>query len=505
MEPFLASGQSTPKRPTQRGRGARADEPAGANITPGSITHGKAGLSRARSSPRRAASGSSGAAVRADAAQLVHAVRTEGRSLTDALVQLPSCPDPRDEALRAELAYGTLRLLPRLELIADQLLARPLKRADRIIGALLLIGLYQLIELRIPDHAAVSATVDAARILRRPRAAGLLNATLRGFQREREALLAHAEQQEGGRWLLPDWLLRRLRAAWPDDWPQIVAASNGRGPMFLRINPLKTSRSSYLQQLAAAQLDAEALPTLPTGLRLAGSVPTSALPGFDLGEVSVQDAGAQWAAELLSPQPGQRVLDACAAPGGKTAHLLEYAGGRLRLTAIDISPQRLAAISSHLQRLGLSARVLVGDATAPDARWANEPFDRILLDAPCSATGVIRRHPDIKWLRRDTDIAELAKTQQALLDALWPLLRPGGRMLYLTCSLLPEENERQIEAFLRRQADAIEAPLPAAVGRPRTQGRQLLPTDDGPDGFYFALLRKHGGAPGSNPDRADQG
>jgi 16S rRNA (cytosine967-C5)-methyltransferase len=352
--------------------------------------------------------------------------------------------------------------------------------------------------LRIPDHAAVSATVAAARVLQRPRTAGLVNATLRRFQRERETLLAETERDDSARWLTPHWLLRRFRAAWPDDWEQIVAASNGRGPMFLRINRLRTSTSAYRQRLAEAQIAAEPLPAQPSALRLARPMPTAALPGFDQGEVSVQDAGAQWAAELLAPQPGDTVLDACAAPGGKTAHLLERAGGQLQLTALDVSAGRLKTLRANLHRLGLEARICTADATQPEPSWAQTRYARILLDAPCSATGVIRRHPDIKQLRREHDIAELARVQAALLDALWPLLQPGGCLLYLTCSILPEENEAQIANFLLRQPEAEALPLPADLGRARHVGRQLLPTEDGPDGFYFALLQKPAPVPLAN-------
>ncbi|MBK1703119.1 16S rRNA (cytosine(967)-C(5))-methyltransferase RsmB [Halochromatium glycolicum] len=450
--------------------------------------------SRAKPVSKSAQAGSDaaakGAAVRASAARLVHAVRADGRSLTDALAASAAQPAARDEALLSELAFGTLRLLPRLEAIADQLLQRPLKPNDRIIGSLLLVGLYQLIALRIPDHAAVSATVAATRQLERPRAAGLINATLRRFQRERSEILAEVERDDQAHWLLPQWLLQRIRQAWPNDWQAIATASSGRGPMFVRINPLQIAPSAYAERLAAAGIEADPLSERPGGLRLQQPLASDKLPGFAEGEVSIQDAGAQWAAPLLAPQPSERVLDACAAPGGKTAHLLEYTGGRLELTALDSSAKRLEALRANLRRLGLDARVRIGDAGIPDPSWADGSYQRILLDAPCSATGVIRRHPDIKCLRRDKDIAALVQTQAALLDALWQHLAPNGKLLYVTCSLLPDENEEQITAFLARQHDARERPLPAKVGRACRHGRQLLPTEEGPDGFYFALLQK---------------
>lgn len=420
----------------------------------------------------------------------MHAVRADGRSLTDALAASTPPADARDQALLSELAFGAVRLLPRLEAITDQLLQRALKPNDRILGSLLMIGLYQLIALRIPDHAAVSATVAATRLLERPRAVGLINASLRRFQRERAKLLAQTERQESARWLMPTWLLHRLRTAWPEHWQALVTASNGRAPMFLRINRQRISTDDYAAQLAAAGIEAEPLADQPQALRLLQPVPADRLPGFGDGLVSVQDAGAQWAAPLLAPQPGERILDACAAPGGKTAHLIEQAQGQIALTAIDVSGERMQSVHTNLSRLGLQARMMVGDATQPAPAWADGPYQRILLDAPCSATGVMRRHPDIKRLRLDQDIAALAQVQARMLKALWTLLAPGGRLLYLTCSLLPDENEAQIAAFLAHHQDASELPLPVTLGIARTHGRQLLPTEAGPDGFYFALLLK---------------
>jgi 16S rRNA (cytosine967-C5)-methyltransferase len=437
-----------------------------------------------------------GAVVRANAAEVVQAVRIDGRSLTEALDRSPSA-DARDDALLSELSYGTLRLLPRLESLADLLLDRPVKRSDQIVRSLLLVGLYQLLAMRIPDHAAVSATVAAARRLRRPHAAGLINATLRRFQRDRAALLEQAHGNEPGRWLMPTWLLRRLRAAWPEIWEEIVSASNDRAPMFLRVNLMRTTTEAYQDLLDAERIKAQPLTGQPGAIMLGQPIRAMALPGFEQGLVSVQDAGAQWAARLLSPKVGERVLDACAAPGGKTAHLLELAKDALDLTAVDIRSERLESLRRNLERLGLHARIHTGDAAMPDPQWAASPFDRILLDAPCSATGVIRRHPDIKHLRRDDDIETLTTTQSQMLDALWTLLAPGGRLLYVTCSVLPGENEDQIAAFLARTPSAREVPLPNPVGIVRAHGRQLLPRPDGPDGFYFALLQKPAPATGA--------
>lgn len=433
-----------------------------------------------------------GAAARAAAALALRAVRDRGRSLTEALKELPPLADERDRPLVQELCYGTLRTLPRLEALADLLLHKPLKRDDGDLLALLLIGLYQLTDTRVPDHAAVAATVEAARTLGKVWASALMNALLRRFLREREQLLARARRSPSARWLFPGWLLRRFQNAWPDDWRTIVTASNARPPMTLRVNRLRSTRAAYAARLAAAGLTASPTAYAGSGLLLDSPVTTAHLPGFADGLVSVQDAGAQLAADLLDATAGERVLDACAAPGGKTAHILERAGNRLDLTALDADPKRLERVRENLQRLGLAARIQVGDAAAPTGEWAKAQFDRILLDAPCSATGVIRRHPDIKWLRRESDVAALCKLQARMLDALWRLLAPGGTFLYVTCSLLPEENERQIQDFLGRRADAREMPLAVGWGLARAAGRQTLPQEDGMDGFYYAKLGKVG-------------
>jgi 16S rRNA (cytosine967-C5)-methyltransferase len=436
----------------------------------------------------------SGAAVRASAARIVHAVRSEGRSLTNPLQSATSDFGERDATLLQALCFGTLRELPRLEALIALLLTRPLRRADRILEALIAVGLHQLTSMRIPEHAAVSATVAAAALIGRGRAAGLINATLRRFQRERESLLQQIDGNSAATWLFPDWLLQRLRAAWPDHWTAIVGASNARAPMTLRVNLLRVDREGYSALLSREGLTARALPGLDAALMLDDPVPTRKLPGFADGVVSVQDASAQHAAALLDARPGMRVLDACAAPGGKTGHILEHSDGQAALTAVDADTERLQTLRQMLQRLGLSAELLVADASAAVSSWPGAPYHRILLDAPCSATGVIRRHPDIKWLRRDEDIAALVTVQRSMLDALWPLLLPGGRLLYATCSVLPDENEAQVSAFLARHADARERPIDADWGVARSPdgrlGRQLLPQADGGDGFYYAIIEK---------------
>jgi 16S rRNA (cytosine967-C5)-methyltransferase len=430
-----------------------------------------------------------GAGARAAAARAVHAVRTLGRSLADTRLEPPALGE-RDRALAQELTYGTLRLLPRLEAVSKQLLHRPLKDADGAVEALILVGLYQLSDTRVPPHAAVAASVGAARRLGKHWAAPLVNALLRRFLRERKQLLARAEGSEEGRWLFPTWLLSRLQTDWPEEWQEIIAASNGKPPMTLRVNLMRTSTQAYLERLAASGQTGRILPYIQAGIMLDHPVPAAHLPGFSDGAVSVQDAGAQLAAEILDAQPGECVLDACAAPGGKTAHILERAGNRLTLTAVDKDPARLTRVSDNLTRLGLTARTIAGDAAAPGGEWATRPYHRILLDVPCTATGVIRRHPDIKWLRRETDVRALVELQARMLDALWPLLNPGGYLVYGTCSLLPEENELQIQSFLARRSDARSCALDLPVGIPRSVGRQTLPREGGTDGFYYAKLEK---------------
>lgn len=426
---------------------------------------------------------------------VLHRVRDQGQSLTRVLQQTTPPHVPADQALIQEMSYGALRQLPRLEALTAHLLDRPLKTEDRDLEALIMIGLHQLTAMNTPAHAAVSATVDATRIIRKTSKAGLVNALLRRFLRERDTLLEEVEQEPRVRWLFPDWLLNRLQGDWPADWERIVAASNGRPPMSLRVNRTRITRDDYRARLAAAGIDASPPHGCESALVLDLPRPTRDLPGHDAGLVSVQDSGAQLAAALLDAAPGQRVLDACAAPGGKTAAILERAGNDLDLIALDSDPARLETVRTTLSRLGLTARVIRGDATQPAADWSQEPFDRILLDAPCSATGVIRRHPDIKWLRRPDDIAALAALQARMLETLWPLLAPGGRLLYATCSLLAEENQARIEAFLASRADARERPLEPAWGLRQTHGVQLLPTIGGSDGFFYALLEKRTSGP----------
>jgi 16S rRNA (cytosine967-C5)-methyltransferase len=324
--------------------------------------------------------------------------------------------------------------------------------------------------------------------MRKQWAVGLINALLRRFQRERESLLVVADADPVSRYAMPGWLLKRLQADWPEHWEAIVQATNAHPPMSLRVNLARNSREEYLALLAAADIGASPIPGVPSGLVLDRPMDTQDLPGFGAGRVSVQDGGAQLAAMLLDLQPGQQVLDACAAPGGKSGHILESAP--VQLTAMDLEPRRLERVHQNLQRLGLSAEIAQGDAVQPQGAWADRQYDRILLDVPCSATGVIRRHPDIKLLRRDRDIAALVETQGRILRAVWPLLKTGGRLLYATCSLLADENETQVVRFLEQTPDARERVIEAGWGHARARGRQTLPGEATLDGFYYACLEK---------------
>lgn len=428
-----------------------------------------------------------GAPALAEAARSISAVITQGRSLDAAL------SDGAGSAVRA-IALGTARWYLRLAPAVERLLERPRGLAGPI-HALLVTGAHQIEYSRNAPEATVDAAVDAARILALPRSSGLVNAVLRRFLRERVALLEAVDCDLAARTAHPRWLVAALQAAWAPQALQILSAGNEHPPMTLRVNLLKTAVEPYREQLTAAGLASTVLPWLPGAVVLERPVPVTELPGFKEGQVSVQDAGAQLAALLLDPQPGMRVLDACAAPGGKTAHLLERTRD-LDLVAADIDAGRLGRIQENLDRLGAhteqGSRVQL---VAADVRELSGTFDRILVDAPCSATGVIRRHPDIKLLRRARDVPELAALQLEILRAAWRMLAPGGHLLYSTCSLLPAENEGVIQALLSEPAAQVKSLsrqgklAPGAVDLP--VGVQLLPgTEAGSDGFYYACLEK---------------
>lgn len=431
--------------------------------------------------------------MRAAAARSVDAVVTGGRSLDVVLAEEQANVAERDAALLRLMATGALRRHWRLQSWIDQLLDKPLRARDRVITALLAVGLYQLTETRIPDHAAISQTVEAARTLRRPKLAGLVNACLRRFRREN--LQSAPAAADEARFDHPAWLIDAIGADWPHDRNAILAANNERAPMWLRINTKKTSVADYAALLEAEGIAAERQPGLEDALCLVEPRPVERLPGFADGDVSVQDGAAQIAARWLLGDRRGRVLDACAAPGGKSGHLLEVGGDDIALTCIDVDEQRLESVEHNLRRLGLDATLVAADASKPRGWWDGAPFDLILLDAPCSASGVIRRHPDIKLLRKADDIDRLRAQQLSILGALWPLLGPGGRLLYVTCSVLAAENDAVIDTFLAatggaREDDVLPNNNISDLMRKKTRGYQVLPGSAGLDGFYYACLQK---------------
>ncbi len=422
--------------------------------------------------------------MRAEAARTLGPVLQKKRSL-----QIATLDRPEDQALYSELCYGTLRMQPRLDILLDELLTRGLKAREASLRALLLIGLYQLDYMRIPDHAALDQTVAATRALGKNWARSLTNAVLRNARRRSEELNAKLAHRPEFDHVHPAWLCQKFQQSWPDAFPSIVEANNQRPPMYLRINQQRISSSDFLQKLTDAGIPHARGNCYRDAVRLETPRSIDQVPGFYGGLCSVQDEAAQLCANLLGLKPRHRVLDACAAPGGKAAHLLETCP-QVSLTALDISKQRLTDVTANMERLGLRATILAEDAAQVARWWNREPFDRILIDAPCSGSGVIRRHPDIKILRQPGDIPGFCEQQKRLLDNLWPLLRGGGLLLYVTCSIMPEENEDQIAALIHRQPDAVSVSIKATWGRGLVYGRQLLPEAEGPDGFYFALLQK---------------
>lgn len=428
--------------------------------------------------------------ARTAAAQVIGQILRQQGSLSSALPALQPKVNESERALLQELCFGTLRWQPRLDAYLGKLLDKPLRGKDSDIQALLLLGLYQLLYTRIPDHAAIGETVEVARDLKKPWATKLINGVLRRFQREQEALDAQLQDDPVFTTSHPHWLLQRLRTAWPEQFEQIITANNTHPPFTLRLNPRQQNRADYLARLQELGVDAQPTPFSSVGVTLAHACDPRNLPLFAEGGITVQDEAAQLSAGLLELAPGRRVLDACCAPGGKTGHILEIEPELTEVVALDSDERRLVRVRENLARLHVSATILCGDASKPAQWWDGNLFDRILLDAPCSATGIIRRHPDIKLLRTPEDIQRLAVLQGELLDGLWPLLKPGGILLYVTCSIMPDENTRVVEAFLARQQEATCDELKVEWGISQTCGRQLLPNAYGHDGFYYARLRK---------------
>lgn len=424
------------------------------------------------------------------AARALAAVLAGRASLGSSLPTQLEHVEPRDRGLVQELAFGAARWQPRLSTLAARLLQKPFKAGDRDVEALLLVGLYQLLYTRIPPHAAIGETVGCADKLKKPWAKGLLNAVLRRAQRESEVLLAEVDKDPAARLAHPRWLQKALKKSWPEQFEAICAANNAHPPMTLRVNRRHGSRDDYLEELNRVGFEATACEFSRDGINLVQPCDVRELPGFAEGRVSVQDEAAQLAADLLELAPNQRVLDACCAPGGKACHLMEAEPALAGVVAVDLEESRLVRVRENLARLQLSAELFAADARDTAKWWDGKAFQRILLDAPCSATGVIRRHPDIKLTRTAEDIEALAKLQGELLDALWATLEVGGVMVYATCSVMPQENSEQIAAFLGRTPGARELDLPGPWGIKQPHGRQLLPQQGGHDGFYYAKLIK---------------
>ena len=417
---------------------------------------------------------------RTSAAKILQSVIYKGESLSPALQDI-------DDPLVRDLCYGSLRWHEPRSALLNELLTKQLKKKDRDVECLIRVGLYQIIYQKTPDHAAVGETVSALKGLKKPWAKKLVNAVLRNYLRGQEKLQKIIQSQYPAKFAFPQWLLDEIKQAWPDNWQDILNASNQRAPMTLRVNLTYQSRDEYLEKLRAVDIEATKLEGVKTAIYLAKPCNVFDLPDFEQGAVSVQDGAAQLASILLDCKDGMSVLDACAAPGGKTGHILESAKN-LDVIAVDNSEARLMRVTQNLQRLKLDAKVVISDVLETENYAKDKLFDRILLDAPCSATGVIRRHPDIKVLRRQSDITELQQLQSKMLDTLWEKLKPNGILLYATCSILPQENEQQVSAFVERHDDVEVLAIDGAQGL----GRQVFPGEKLMDGFYFSKLKKQG-------------
>jgi 16S rRNA (cytosine967-C5)-methyltransferase len=425
--------------------------------------------------------------LRADAARVLFQILEQGMSARECLPNAQQDHNEKDKAWLQEMTYGVLRQLPLLQHWLRLLLDKPLKKNVKIVEHLIMLGFYQLAFSRVSTHAAVSECVNACAPLNAVATKGLVNAVLRNFIRQEIANeLPDNEQILSGQ---PKWLYKKLLTAYPEKHTPILEAMQVKAPIWLRVNQKQKSTDEYCRLLDENDIIYERQDEQPQGLILPKGCDITTLPGYDEGWFAVQDGAAQLAANLLNSQPNERILDCCAAPGGKTCHILELEPKIASCVAMDIDPSRLQRIEENLARLGHQASLICGDASEPKAWWDGEQFDRILLDAPCSATGIIRRHPDIKWLRKSSDIDTLVALQAKIIDAIWPLLKPGGTMLYATCSILPAENQLQISAFLERTADAALDPEfnNDAIDKP---GRQILPGEKHMDGFYYARLLK---------------
>ena len=423
------------------------------------------------------------AEVCATAACAIDRVTRQGQSLAKAIQEPLAKLESTRHAETRELVWGTVRWYFRYQPLINQLLYRPLHKNDRVLEALLLCACYQYEFLSAPDFAVTSSSVDACTHLKRPSYRSLVNAVLRKHLRQG----GHKRLDQNGYAATPHWLLNEFRQSWPDEWQQIATESNQRPPQTLRVNHRQLTRGAYITELCREGIPVSISPLSSSALTLHRPRPVHQIPGFSEGVVSIQDAAAQLVPWFLGPVTGQRVLDACAAPGSKACHLLESEPNMAALWAIDL-PERIPLIEQNFRRLGVEAVLLAGDASQPNAWWDGERFDAILVDAPCSGAGVIRRHPDIRLHRRPEDLSASVATQIKLLSALWTLLKPGGRLLYVTCSVLEQENDRVVDSFLTNHVDAQTKKIQSAWGRSPRHGWQLLPGDGGGDGFYFARL-----------------
>jgi len=432
---------------------------------------------------------SPGTEVRILAGKMVAQVLAGKRSLKAVIQQhIGELKDPRDRALLEAICFTTLRHHRYYDFVLSQWLSKPLPRKDYGIQCLLLTGLAQLHGMKMPAHAVVSATVEAAREVGQTTQIGLVNAILRRATRESLPTSSNQAIQSSH----PDWLIKQLQHDWPNNYNDILWANNEAAPLWLRVNSERSSRTELMAAFLEAHIECDAPESPHKSIRVLEHQALTMLPGWSSGKFLVQDGAAQLAVEALSVKPGEYILDACAAPGGKTAHLAELVGNG-RILALDIAAARLASINETLERLGLSSEkihVAMADAADSESWWDGEQFDAILLDAPCSATGIIRRQPDIKWHRKAEDIGKLAELQARILRSLWPLLKPGGRMLYCTCSVLKAENEFQINRLVSEFKDAVVLPLDARFGHASGLGRQRFPGEDDMDGFFYALLEK---------------
>jgi 16S rRNA (cytosine967-C5)-methyltransferase len=425
------------------------------------------------------------------ASQILAKVFEDQQSLATLIpIELDMLTDPRERALAQALCFGVIRHYYSLNFILSSLLDKKLKKKDSDVKALILIGLYQLDHMRTPAHAAVSASVESCKELKKTWAKNLVNAVLRRYQREHDKFPELIAANESAKNEHPTWLLDRLKDEYPEHWRSIIKENNLPPPMSLRVNSCKTDRDSYLKKLAAAGIDAHKSNLTQTCIVLTHPVSVEELPDFSAGHVSVQDLAAQLAVPLLQPQAGERILDACSAPGGKLAQLLETSPTLQEVVAIEKEPHRFKKLENALERLGLNATLIQNDVRAVDDWWDKRLFDRILIDAPCSASGVIRRHPDIKYLRTAEDVQNITVLQAQILDALWPLLSKGGKLLYITCSVFKAENDEQIAAFTNKHNDAYSIPIQASWGMATEYGRQILPGDKAMDGFFYAQLQK---------------